>query len=61
LGGGDQEDHGSRPAWAKSHPKYKLGVMVYACNSSYIGRKMEENHAQNQLQAKQKQTFTYKY
>jgi hypothetical protein len=40
-GGGDQEDHGSRPAWVKSWGDpisiNKPGVMVQVCHPSYAG------------------------
>jgi hypothetical protein len=38
-GGGDQEDHGSRPAWAKSSQdpistNKKWGIVMHACHPS---------------------------
>jgi hypothetical protein len=43
VGDSNQEDHGSRPAWAKkfagSHlNRKKLGVMEHVCHPSYTGR-----------------------
>jgi hypothetical protein len=38
------EDGGSRPAWTKNYQEpisiNVLGVVVYTCNTSYIGRKI---------------------
>jgi hypothetical protein len=49
LGSQYQEDHGLRPAQAKSYQDpisiSKSGVVVHACDPSYVGGHRKENHS----------------